>query len=48
MFREEEMKYLDSKHNNVLVISLKITNILVKISLIDIRSSTNTLYYDAF
>lgn len=48
MFREEEAKHLDLEHDDVLVISLKIANALVKMILIDIGSLANILYYGAF
>lgn len=47
MFKEED-KHPDPKHDNALVISLGITNALMKRILIDTRSSIDILYYDAF
>lgn len=48
MFREKEVEHLDRKHYDALVISFQIVNALVKSILIDIGSSADIIYYDAF
>ena len=47
-YKEEEVRYLDSNNDNALVVSMRMINALVKRVMIEIRSSVNILYYDAY
>ncbi|RWW04418.1 hypothetical protein BHE74_00000737 [Ensete ventricosum] len=46
VFREGEVEYPD--HNNTLVVSVRIANAMVKRVMVDIGSSADVLYFDAF
>lgn len=48
IFKEEEMKYLNSNHDDALIVFVRMINAQVKMVLIDIDSFTNILYFDAF
>lgn len=48
VFREEDACHLDLTHDDALVISVRIANALVKRVMIDIASSVDVLYLDAF
>lgn len=47
-FKEEKTKFLDLDHDDVLVVSIKMINARMKMFIIDIDSSIDNLYFDAF
>ena len=47
-FRSDESNYTNDPHDDALVISLSIANCLTKRILVDIGSSTNVIFLNAF
>lgn len=48
IFKKEKMEYLGLNHDDALVIFMRMVNALIKKVMINIGSSTNMFYFDAF
>ena len=48
LVKEKEMKYLDSNHDDTLIVSISMINAWVKRVMIDTNNSINILYFDSF
>lgn len=47
-FKDEEMEYLDSNHDDAIVVFVKMINARVKMVIIDKDSLIDILHFDAF